>query len=130
MKKSIIASTVAGCLAALAGAAQAGQIASSTIYGAFHQDTAECLVRNVGTSPVTVDVSILDESGNALTAGGNCGFPIAPGDYCFRRTVISSGVAYACAATTSGTTKNLRANFVLIDDLGSDEVPIRGVNLR
>lgn len=129
MKSSIVSLTV-GCLLGLVGSAQAAQIASPTIYGAYHQDTAECVVRNVGKSNVTVDVAIVDESGNTLTTGGNCAAPIAPGDYCFRRTLISSAVAYACTATVAGTAKDLRASFFLIDDLGSDELPLRSVPLR
>ena len=130
MKLAIVLS-IAGCVVALAGPAHAGQtIASSTIYGAFNQDTAECIVRNVGKSNVTVDVNIFDESGNPLSGGGNCAAPILPGDYCFKRAPISSGVAYACSATPSGSARDLRANFVLIDDLGTDETQLRSVALR
>jgi hypothetical protein len=129
MKTSIV-SSIAACLVALAGSAHAGAIASATIYGAFHQDTAECIVRNVGKANATVDVSIHDESGNVVPAGGDCAAAIAPGEYCFERAPISFGVAYACSATVAGSTKDLRANFVLIDDLGSDELPLRSVNLR
>jgi hypothetical protein len=128
--KSSIVSAVAGCILGLAGLADAAQIASPTIYGAFHQDTAECIVRNVGKANVTLDVNILDESGNVVPAGGNCAAAITPGDYCFERASIGSGVAYACTATLQGSAKDLRANFVLIDDLGSDELPLRSVALR
>jgi hypothetical protein len=128
--KSSIVSAVAGCILGLSGLADAAQIASPTIYGAFHQDTAECVVRNVGKSNVTVDVKILDESGNAVASNGNCTAPITPGYYCFTRTPISAGVAYACTATLAGSAKDLRASLVLIDDLGSDEFPLRSVNLR
>lgn len=129
MKRSIVWS-IAGCLVGFAGLAQAAQIASPSIYAAFNQDTAECIVRNVGKSNVTVEVNILDESGNVVSSGGNCAAPITPGSHCFKRAPIANGVAYACSATAPGSTKDLRANFVLIDDLGSDELPLRGVNLR
>ena len=102
MKPSIVLS-IAGCLVGLAGLAHAGQtISSATIYGAFNQDTAECIVRNVGKSPISVEVNIIDESGNPLATGGNCAAAVQPGDYCFKRAPISFGVAYACSATPTG----------------------------
>lgn len=130
MKPTLIV-RIAACVVAVAGAAHAGQTLSSpTIYGAFNQDTAECIVRNVGKSPINADVAIVNESGTPLSGSSNCAAPIQPGEHCFRRVLISNGVAYACVATPSGNAKNVRANFVLIDDLGSTEVPIRSAVLR
>jgi hypothetical protein len=129
MKTSIV-STIAAGLLVLAGSAHAGTIASATIYGAFNQDTAECVVRNVGKANVTVDVNIYDESGNVVPASGSCAASITPGSHCFKRAIISSGLAYACSATIAGNTKDLRANLVLIDDIGSNENPLRSVVLR
>jgi hypothetical protein len=128
--KTFFTLTVAAWLLGIAGLSHAGQIASPTIFGAYEQDIAECIVRNVGTSEATVQLDIFDESGNALTPSHqNCNVPIQPGEYCFKRAPISFGVAYACAAT-SGSAKSLRGTLVLIDEVDVYEFPLRSAELR
>ena len=131
MKTSFVLAAAA-CLLALGGAAHAAQtIASSAMFGGSLQDRAQCIVRNVGTSPVSVTVTIFDESGNAVPASNFCTSPLGPGDNCSVFASISNGVAYACSATAAGSAKSLRGSLVLYDTVDpSDFEPLRSGQLR
>lgn len=122
----------AALVLALAGAAQAAQsIHSPTIFGAHIQDRAQCIVRNVGPTPLAVTVTIFNESGTAMPAGSTCGAPVTPGHNCSVFANIASGVAYGCTATVEGSAKNLRGTLILYDTVDpSDFEPVRSGELR
>lgn len=98
---------------ALAVPSYAGQmIASPAIFQSLNQSSAECVVRNLGPKPVSLTVTIFDESGNAVAttgAGGSCDGPVPPGRSCSRVAgTIDGGTAYACVAATPGSDPKLR----------------------
>jgi hypothetical protein len=126
MKASVIFTAIA-CLLGASGAAHAGQIASSAIYGSFAQRQAQCFVGNLGTTPISVKVNILDESGNVVPTGTSCNGPIEPGFICSVFTnSIPNGVAFACSAS-AGSTAKLRGSLVLYD---VNYNPLRSADLR
>ncbi len=125
--KTLITLTAVVCLLGSTALAHAAKtLASAAIYGASTQDQAGCFIGNEGTTPIGVDLRIFDESGNALTSGSSCGGVVQPGFICSVFVNISSGVAYACSATATGSTKKLRGSLVLFDA----GVPLRSTDLR
>ncbi|HZR82042.1 MAG TPA: hypothetical protein VFD92_13175 [Candidatus Binatia bacterium] len=115
MKASVIAITV-GCFVAAPVAARAVQtIATPAAFAGFNQQRAECFIANIGTSPITVDAHIYDESGNVMDSGSNCTFPIGGQTACTVSATIGFGAAYACAAKVFGNPKKLRANLLIYD---------------
>lgn len=118
--------TTAGCLLALAGTSRAAQIASPTIFGAFFQQVAQCTIGNVGKTPVSVTVNIVDEQGNVVSTNSHCGI-IEPNFLCQVSALsISTDAALACTATTPGSAAKLRGNFALL----AGGLPIRSAELR
>src|SRR5882757_3637943 len=124
MRKSIILTAV-GCLLGLAGTARAGQISSPAIFGAFFQSAVQCTIGNLGTTRVPVTVNIVDEAGNVVPSG-HCG-SVEPNFLC-QVTVfnIPTGSAFACTATTPGSTAKLRGTMVVLDG----GFPLRTAALR
>lgn len=135
MRTSIMLTAIA-CLLGLTNLSHADQtIASPAIFGSFAQDRARCIIGNMGTTPVSVDVHIFDESGNVVPASTSCLSPVEPNFICSVTATISSGVAYACSATASGKAKKLRGTLVLTDRVpdgfgGSKDIPLRSAELR
>lgn len=118
--------TAAACVLALAGVSHAGQIASPAIYGAYTQAHAECVIGNLSDNPVSVQVNILDESGNPVPSSTSCNGPIEPHFICQVSANISNGVAYACAAKSASLAK-LRAALTLSD---ANYFPVKSAALR
>ena len=88
-------------LSAVPGFAQAGTMASPSIYWSPGQERATCTIRNVGKSAVSVEVAILTESGDPLSVfPDTCnGASLAPGKACsVTHFGIANGVAFACSA--------------------------------
>jgi hypothetical protein len=114
LKRSLIVTAI-GCLLGLAGSAHAAQLASATIYGAFSQQTAQCSIGNVGTTPIFVTVNIVDEAGDVVPTTEHCG-TVEPGSLCqVFASPIATASAFACTATTKGDTGKLRGSFGLLD---------------
>ncbi len=126
MKTAVMLAVVA-CLVGSASLARAGQtLASPTVFGATNQNSAQCTIRNVGNSSIPVSINIVDESGVPLLSTNSCGTPavVTPGHACIVTAQISSGAAYACSATASGSVKKLRGILVLYHiDIGSGGTP-------
>ena len=135
MRTSLMLTAIA-CLLGFTSLSHADQtIASPAIFGSLAQDRARCLIGNLGTNSVSVDVNIFDESGNIVPASTSCLSPVEPHFICSVTATISAGAAYACSATTSGKAKNLRGTLVLTDRVldgfgGSKDVPLRSAELR
>jgi hypothetical protein len=125
-----------------AGPAHAGTIiASPAIYGGPVEVVAECDIRNVGKTTLTIGtstkVTIRDGSGNALTIfSQSCnGANQTPGEVCHLTSgasfeieaQISGGVAYAC--TASGSVTNLRG-VIYVGPPSSDVGVWRSAELR
>ena len=109
------------------GPVQAAQtLASPAIFGSFSQTTAVCTIGNSGATAVAVEVHIYDESGNIVSGSGSCS-SIEPHFICSIAAAINFGVAYACSATTPGSTKKLRGALVLED---ADGVLLRSAELQ
>ena len=117
-------------LLATARFAQAGgMIASPAVYASYDQQLVTCLVRNTGTRPMSVQVSIVSESGVALTTvTDHCNnVSVAPGATCFVYATAQPGVAHACSATAlSGSSKYLRGTLIV----GSPDFAPRVSELR
>ena len=114
-----------------ATAANAAQIASPAIFGAHTQTGAMCAIYNAGTTPLTVTLRILDESGGVVKSQAGT---LQPGEFGSIFTSISFGVAYACSANASGVS-NLRGTMIImqhyIDDFGGGaNRSIRSAQLR
>jgi hypothetical protein len=126
MRRAIIVAAI-GSLLGFANVSQAAQIASPTIYGAFSQRVAQCTIGNLGTSTIFVDVNIVDEAGNVVRSNEHCG-NIEPNFLCQVSALsIPTGAAFACTATTKGSTTKLRGSFALLDANGA---PIRSVEMH
>jgi hypothetical protein len=105
--------TLIVCVFGLASVSQAAQmIASPVIFSASYQIKAECFIRNIGTTQVSVGVSIVNESGSAIAGTSSCLAPLAAGASCSVSASIGNA-AYACSATTSGSAKNLRGILIV-----------------
>ena len=115
MRISIIL-TALTCLFGVTSLSQAAQtLASPAIFGSHSQTTAQCIIGNSGSTSVSVDVRILDESGNVVSRG--CG-RVEPNFICEVAAPINSGAAYACSATTPGSATKLRGALALTDANG------------
>jgi len=126
MRITVLLTTLA-CVLGLSGTGRAAQIASPTIYGATSQKTAQCTIGNLGTTPVSVTVNIVDESGAVVSTDSHCGI-VEPSFLCQVAAIgIPTGSAFACTAKTSGSTAKLRGSFSLISSAG---LPLRSVELR
>jgi len=123
--------TAAALLLGLSLPAHAAQtIASPTIFGSNLQDRAQCIVRNTGSSPVPVTITIVTEAGTAVSTSV-CAGGITPGHSCSAFANIANGVAYACSATATGSAKALRGSLILYDTVDpGDFEPIRSAQLR
>jgi hypothetical protein len=78
-----------------------------------------CYIRNVGTRPITVDISPLIN----FTAGfrtpdfnncsnGNDGLPLQPGHTCvLLMNTLDAEVTFACSAVIGGNAKNVRGSI-------------------
>ena len=116
----------AGCLLALAASSEAAQLASPTIFGGFFQDSAQCTIGNLGTTPVTVTVDIVDRDGNVVPTDSHCGV-VAPNFLCQVNTgAIAPDAALACTATTSSSVAKLRGSFAIL----GGHLPIHTTALR
>lgn len=129
MAKRIVLALI-GVLAATA-AANAGTIYSPAIFGSHGQNQATCVVLNTGPDVLSVTVRFLNESGGIEKSGTVI---IGPGQFAVSTHNISFGVAYACSATSSGSS-NLRGALTIIDIVpdgfgGSLHRPIRSADLR
>ena len=113
---------------ALATTARAATISSPVIFGAYTQTTAQCVVFNGGTSPLSVTVKILNEGGGVVRST-TCDGPLPAGEFCSDASSISSGVGYACSAT-AGSTANLRGALTIEETNGTDQRPIRSAALH
>lgn len=131
MKTTSMLPLAALLLLGLALPAHAAQtIASPAIFGSNLQDRAQCIVRNTGSSPVPVTITIFTESGTAL-ASSVCAGGITPGHSCSAFANITNGAAYACSATATGSAKALRGSLILYDTVDpGDFEPIRSASLR
>ncbi len=130
MRKLIV---FVACIATFgfATTASAAQIASPAIFGAHTQTGAMCIIYNAGTTPVTVSLRILNESGGVVRSQTRT---VGPGQFDSIFTSISFGVAYGCTATASGV-GNLRGTMIImqhyIDDFGGGaNRSIRSAQLR
>lgn len=130
MKTTLTLAAAALLLGSSISAHAAQAIHSPTIFGSNLQDRAQCIVRNTGSSPVAVTVTIFNESGTALSTSV-CAGGITPGHSCSAFANIANGVAYACSATAEGSAKHLRGSLILYDTVDpSDFEPIRSGQLR
>jgi len=117
------------CLLGLPAMASAAHIlASAPTFGATTQHAAQCILGNTGTKDITVNATIVDESGNALPVATTCNEPIPPHFSCtvFANSIPSSA-AVACSVTVSGSGNKLRGSLSILD---SNEVPLRSAELR
>ena len=118
-----------GVVAGLSGLSHAAQtIATSAIFGATTQHSAQCVIGNPSTRTIAVQVSIVDESGNPLQVSSTCNEPIPAGFNCsvFANSIPSTA-AVACSATASGGIDKLRGTFTLSD---GNAVALRSVELQ
>lgn len=126
--------TAITCLLGLTRLSHAETLASPAIFGSFAQEKAQCIIRNIRTTPISLAVTIFGESGEVV-GGTSCFGPVEPGDNCSAFTPIDFGVAYACSATTPGSAKKLRGTLILFDEVdngfgGTRDVPLRSAELR
>jgi len=99
-------------------AADAGSLASGPAYS-NGQSFADCLIRNVGTAPVSVlwsniviygdGVGILPITNQSCSVG-----PLAPGALCVVRANAVPG-AMSCSATVPGVASKFRGSFEIRD---------------
>jgi hypothetical protein len=131
MRHFVIATAIA-CLFGLSSFAHAGKsFHSPAIYAGYDQDDAECWIRNTGTTPITVEVRIFDESGNTPPIFDNtvCRSPVQPGYTCVAyANDVPNGQAFACSATLlSGNRKVMRGMMMLKTAVGE---PLESAELR
>jgi hypothetical protein len=103
---------VTGCLLGIAGPARADQTISSPLLPWSGQ--LACYVRNVGKTPVTVNVQLFGSDAIAITPTfDDCNDgPLASGVTCvLLRDAPPTIFTAACSATTSGRAKNLRGTL-------------------
>lgn len=130
MKTTLTLAAAALLLGSSISAHAAQAIHSPTIFGSNLQDRAQCIVRNTGTPPIPVTITIFTESGSAV-ATSTCSGSITPGHNCSAFANIANGVAYACSATAGGSAKALRGSLILYDTVDpGDFEPIRSGELR
>ena len=114
--KTHVTGLAAALLFSMSGLAEAAQtISSAAIPVTTLPDNFACYVRNVGRTPVSVTVQIVNSSGTMVHPDfDNCtAVPLAGGRNC---VVLASGLTsdlFACSATASGSAKNLRGTLEL-----------------
>src|SRR3954452_8790515 len=126
--KSLIA--FAACMFGFAGACDAAQIASPTVFGSSSQKVALCIIYNGGSTPQNVNVRLFDSQGTVLTGvngSANCGGALLPGAFCeIAKIGISPIDGYACTATASSVV-HMRGDIILQDGFDSS---LRSAPLR
>jgi hypothetical protein len=122
--------TAAASLWGITGLSHAAQIASpalptlhSTTFvgGELIETGGACYIRNIGTSPISVEVKFFQNFGVELAPDfQNCnGAPLAAGRTCILRiSNLPDDVVFACSATASNV-KNLRGILELRGDTAS-----------
>jgi len=98
----------------ISAVAHAGSISTGPLFSAG-QHHADCLIRNVGTSPVNIpgfDVKIYgDGAGILTTIMDTCsGAALISGEVCFVRAAAVSS-AMSCTAVVPGTGKTIRGSL-------------------
>ena len=111
--------TALALLSGGAGLAHASQIITSPPLQTANNTAGACYIRNVGTRPITVDISPLIN----FTAGfrtpdfNNCsnnndGVPLQPGHTCvLLMNTLDADVTFACTAVIGGNAKNVRGSI-------------------
>lgn len=119
--KSLAALAAAVCLTA-AGVAQAATISSPALPtlhatdfegGNLFNTTGACYVRNVGKTPISLEVKFFQNFGSELAASfQNCNqAPLAAGRTCVALVNdLPDDVVFSCSATIAGSAKNVRAS--------------------
>ena len=118
-----------------AGLAQAsGSIATATIYSPLPVSTGACYIRNVGKTPVTLNVQISGyfDGSNLVPSFQNCNdAPLPAGATCVVLVDLSGGSQAGCVATaTSGSAKNLRGTLELRSSSGGGLHVVDASDLR
>lgn len=126
MKLTYATLTAATFLLGSTGLSQAGTIASPAFPTGTEAEAA-CYVRNVGTTPISVEVTTFENFGVELAPTfDNCnGAPLAAGRTCVllvNPTFLPDDVTVACSAVTSGSKTNLRGTLELRDALDNLKV--------
>ena len=120
MKGPLALAAIAALLGSATVAPAAQTIVSSAIQTShFPENTAACYVRNVGRSPISVQVQFLENftpgfvTADVDTCNGES--PLEPGKSCFLRlNGLPADVTVECAATAlTGSVKNLRGRAEL-----------------
>lgn len=128
MKTYAALATVAA-LWATTGLAHAATLASSFLVTPGGAIPAACYIRNVGTSPVSLQVTIFNSSGPIMPTTQNCNdAPLPLGATCVVLGDAGSlfGTGVACSAKAGGSVRNLRGTLNIIGDL----TPLRSAPLR
>src|SRR3954470_14807976 len=111
MRRSAVLAAAAALIAA-AGVAHAGTIVSPPLWTDVNTRGA-CYVRNIGTKPITLQVTALDNfsPGFITPSFQNCNnAPLDAGRTCVLLVDdLPDDVTFACSADVSGSTKNIRA---------------------
>jgi hypothetical protein len=100
-----------------------GTLASPLMWGGTTQTDAVCYIRNTGKSPV-------DDSGLNLTDSSSCS-SVAPGSTCAVAALsLGTNQPVACSASTSGSTKYIRAAMDIRRDSGGVVTILNQQDLR
>ena len=121
--RTLVALAAMALLAGTAGSARAANIHSPAI-PTLHSTTFEggtlintsgaCYIRNVGVTPITLEVSFFQNFGSPLAASfQNCNqAPLPPGRTCVALiNDLPDDVVFSCSASVRGSAKNLRATL-------------------
>jgi hypothetical protein len=106
----------AACLLSTAAVADAGQRIISTSIRTGVGTAGACYIRNVGKTPIPVQVEMYQNAGFPMIINfQNCNdVPLSPGRTCVVITNdLPDDVTFQCSAVATGSAKNLRGNVEL-----------------
>ena len=124
--KTYVAGAAFAMLLGLAGLAQAGQLVSPPLpthpFATNHSNEGTCRVRNVGTAPVTVTVSLFSNNATVpivdFCQGDGDPKTLAGGESCFVQVFMPDDSFAGCIVTASNVT-NLRATLEIDENFNT-----------
>lgn len=124
--KTYVAGTVFAMLLGLASLAQAAQLTSPPLtthpFATNHTNSGTCRIRNTGTTPVTVTVSLFSNNAtvpiNDFCQGDGQPRTLAGGQSCFVSAFLPDD-SFAACSVTARTVTNLRGTLEVQEDFNT-----------
>jgi hypothetical protein len=124
--KTFVAASAVALLMGLGGSARAAQLASPPIpthpFATNHTNEATCRIRNVGTRPVTVSVSMFSNNATVpiidFCQGDGDPRTLAAGESCFVQVFTPDDSFIGCTVTAP-TVKTLRGTLELDENFNT-----------